>query len=123
MAARVADGQRRMEEERPVPRLGWRGCDRRGLRAFIVRNEGRRHGGGRRVSRWRLEHVSGRRRQARRRADDRARRGVLGHRPLFRRRYRWLHILMVWLVGPSFGEAPETYFAHHIAMHHLEGNL
>ena len=21
------------------------------------------------------------------------------------------------------GQSPETYFAHHIAMHHLEGNL
>jgi hypothetical protein len=28
-----------------------------------------------------------------------------------------------WVLGPFFGESPETYFAHHVGMHHPENNL
>jgi fatty acid desaturase len=45
------------------------------------------------------------------------------HRPLFRRPYRALNYVIPWLLGPFFGQTPNTYFAHHIAMHHREENL
>jgi fatty acid desaturase len=45
------------------------------------------------------------------------------HRPLFRARYRVLNQVIPWLLGPFFGHTPNTYFAHHIAMHHREENL
>jgi hypothetical protein len=45
------------------------------------------------------------------------------HRPLFKARFRWLNHWIVWLHGPLMGETPETYAAHHIGMHHIEGNL
>ena len=45
------------------------------------------------------------------------------HRPLFRKKYRILNHYIVWILGPLFGESPETYFVHHIGMHHVEENL
>lgn len=45
------------------------------------------------------------------------------HRPLFNRRFRWLNHYIPWVIGPFCGETPETYFAHHMGMHHKEGNL
>ena len=45
------------------------------------------------------------------------------HRPLFRPKYRALNHVIPWLLGPFLGHTPNTYFAHHIAMHHLEENL
>ncbi len=45
------------------------------------------------------------------------------HRPLFRPKYRALNQLIPWLLGPFLGQTPNSYFAHHIAMHHREENL
>jgi hypothetical protein len=45
------------------------------------------------------------------------------HRSLFKNKYKKWNRSIVWLVGPFFGETPETYFGHHIAMHHPENNL
>ena len=45
------------------------------------------------------------------------------HRPLFKREYGWLNRYIPWVVGPLIGMAPETYFSHHMGMHHKEGNL
>ncbi|HUB08823.1 MAG TPA: fatty acid desaturase [Myxococcales bacterium] len=45
------------------------------------------------------------------------------HRPLFKKRWRLLNLYIPWVLGPFFGETPETYFAHHIGMHHPENNL
>jgi hypothetical protein len=45
------------------------------------------------------------------------------HRSLFKNKYKRLNNYVVWIVGPFFGETPETYFGHHIAMHHPENNL
>jgi fatty acid desaturase len=45
------------------------------------------------------------------------------HRPLFKRRYQALNLLIPWALGPFFGETPDTYFAHHVGMHHAENNL
>jgi hypothetical protein len=45
------------------------------------------------------------------------------HRPLFKPKLRWLNRYVPWVLGPFFGETPETYFAHHLGMHHVEDNL
>ena len=45
------------------------------------------------------------------------------HRPLFSSRARWLNRLIPWVIGPFFGQTPESYFVHHMGMHHREGNL
>lgn len=45
------------------------------------------------------------------------------HRPLFKKRYRLLNHYIPWVLGPFYGETPETYFGHHIVMHHVENNL
>jgi fatty acid desaturase len=45
------------------------------------------------------------------------------HRPLFKPRYRGFNRLIPWFLGPVFGHTPNTYFAHHLGMHHREENL
>lgn len=45
------------------------------------------------------------------------------HRKLFKQEYDWMNKLIPWVLGPFYGETPETYFGHHIMMHHAEGNL
>lgn len=45
------------------------------------------------------------------------------HRPLFKRQYGWAKFYIPWVLGPFCGESPETYYIHHITMHHAEGNL
>lgn len=45
------------------------------------------------------------------------------HRILFRREHGWLNQVIPWLLGPFFGETPQTYFCHHMGMHHPENNL
>ncbi len=45
------------------------------------------------------------------------------HRQLFKPQYRKLNLLIPWVLGPFFGETPETYFVHHMGMHHPENNL
>lgn len=45
------------------------------------------------------------------------------HRPLWKREYKFLNFYIPWVLGPFAGESPETYFIHHITMHHQEGNL
>ena len=45
------------------------------------------------------------------------------HRALFKRKYDSLNKIIPWILGPFFGETPESYFAHHIGMHHPENNL
>ncbi len=47
----------------------------------------------------------------------------VSHRPLFKTRYRWLNGYVPWVLGPFFGETPESYFSHHVGMHHVEENL
>jgi fatty acid desaturase len=45
------------------------------------------------------------------------------HRKLFKRPWTWANTYIPWVLGPFFGESPETYFAHHVGMHHAEENL
>jgi hypothetical protein len=45
------------------------------------------------------------------------------HRVLFKREYNLLNKYIPWVLGIFVGQSPETYFVHHIGMHHAEGNL
>ena len=45
------------------------------------------------------------------------------HRILFRREHSWLNHIIPLILGPFFGETPQTYFCHHMGMHHPENNL
>jgi fatty acid desaturase len=45
------------------------------------------------------------------------------HRMLFKKKYGWLNNYIPWVLGPLFGQTPESYFAHHMGMHHPENNL
>jgi len=45
------------------------------------------------------------------------------HRPLFRREHKWGNRLIPWVLCPFMGQSPDTYFSHHIGMHHAEANL
>lgn len=45
------------------------------------------------------------------------------HRPLWKPSHRALNWLIPWVIGPFFGQTPDTYFAHHMGMHHHEENL
>ena len=45
------------------------------------------------------------------------------HRRFFKRKYEVGNLFLPWVIGPFFGQSPETYFSHHIGMHHSENNL
>ena len=45
------------------------------------------------------------------------------HRRLFKKKYNWLNKYIVWFLCPFFGHTPETYFVHHVGMHHEENNM
>jgi fatty acid desaturase len=46
----------------------------------------------------------------------------ISHRKLFKKGYTWIYHWIIWGVCPFFGHTPETYFVHHMAMHHVENN-
>jgi len=45
------------------------------------------------------------------------------HRQLFKKEYDVMNHYIPWILAPFFGHSPETYFSHHIGMHHAENNL
>jgi fatty acid desaturase len=45
------------------------------------------------------------------------------HRPTFNSRFAWLNAAITLWLAPFFGQTPNTYFVHHIGMHHVEENL
>jgi fatty acid desaturase len=45
------------------------------------------------------------------------------HRQFFKNEYDWMNKYIPWIVAPFFGHTPETYYSHHIGMHHPENNL
>jgi fatty acid desaturase len=44
------------------------------------------------------------------------------HRKLFKERYSFISRWITWVLGPFFGQTPNTYYFHHIRMHHVENN-
>ncbi|MBL7746333.1 MAG: fatty acid desaturase [Chitinophagaceae bacterium] len=47
----------------------------------------------------------------------------ISHRKLFKKGYTWIYNYVIWFVCPFFGHTPETYFVHHMGMHHVENNM
>lgn len=45
------------------------------------------------------------------------------HRPFFKKEYNFWNYYHPWIIGPFFGQSPDTYFTHHLGMHHAENNL
>ncbi len=45
------------------------------------------------------------------------------HRAWFKQQYSLLNYYLPWVIGPLFGQTPETYFTHHVGMHHPENNM
>lgn len=45
------------------------------------------------------------------------------HRAFFKKDYNFLNHYLPWVIAPFFGHSPETYYTHHIGMHHAENNL
>lgn len=45
------------------------------------------------------------------------------HRMFFKKKYNFMNHYLPWVVAPFFGHSPETYYTHHIGMHHAENNL
>jgi fatty acid desaturase len=45
------------------------------------------------------------------------------HNKLYKKKYDLLNQYLPWFVGLFFGQTPDTYFSHHIGMHHPENNL
>ena len=41
------------------------------------------------------------------------------HRKFFKQKYRYLNYYLTWIIGPFYGLSPNTFFAHHIGMHHI----
>ena len=45
------------------------------------------------------------------------------HRAFFKKDYEFMNNYLPWVIAPFFGHSPETYYTHHIGMHHAENNL
>lgn len=45
------------------------------------------------------------------------------HRIWFKKNYPLANHYLPWFIGPFFGQTPNTYYSHHIWMHHPENNL
>jgi fatty acid desaturase len=48
---------------------------------------------------------------------------LTSHRIFFKPRVRWMNQIIPWVLCPLIGQSPETYFGHHMGMHHPENNL
>lgn len=46
-----------------------------------------------------------------------------GHRPIFKREYKWMNHYIPWVLGPFLGHTPTSFAAHHMWMHHAENNM
>ncbi len=45
------------------------------------------------------------------------------HRRMYKKEYNFANHYIPWVLAPFMGQTPETYFSHHVGMHHLENNL
>ena len=48
---------------------------------------------------------------------------ALGHRPMFKHQYKFMEHYVPWVLGPFLGHTPTSFRAHHMFMHHAEGNM
>lgn len=45
------------------------------------------------------------------------------HRSLYKSKYKYLNYIIPWIISPLMGQSPQTYYAHHVNMHHPENNM
>lgn len=45
------------------------------------------------------------------------------HNAFFKRKYKTGNRMIPWALCPFMGQSPDTYFSHHIGMHHAENNM
>lgn len=45
------------------------------------------------------------------------------HRKMYKQKYDYMNKYVPWFLGLFFGQTPDTYFSHHLGMHHRENNL
>lgn len=45
------------------------------------------------------------------------------HRKMYKKKFGYLNKYVPWVLGLFFGQTPDTYFSHHLGMHHRENNL
>lgn len=48
---------------------------------------------------------------------------AVGHRPIFKRKFRFVQNYIPWVLGPFLGHTPTSFAAHHMWMHHAENNM
>lgn len=48
---------------------------------------------------------------------------AVGHRPIYKRKYRFLQTYIPFVLGPFLGHTPTSFAAHHMWMHHAENNM
>ncbi|NCG21201.1 MAG: fatty acid desaturase [Rhodobacterales bacterium] len=46
-----------------------------------------------------------------------------GHRPIFKREYKFIQNYIPFVMGPFLGHTPTSFAAHHMWMHHAENNM
>jgi len=47
----------------------------------------------------------------------------ISHRHLFKKKFKVFYRYIIWVMCPFMGHTPETYFSHHMGMHHAENNM
>lgn len=45
------------------------------------------------------------------------------HRTLFKKEFNYLNYFLPYFIAPFFGHMADTYYSHHVGMHHAENNL
>ena len=45
------------------------------------------------------------------------------HRRFYKNEYSFMNKFIPWIIGPFMGQSPESYYSHHVGMHHPENNL
>ena len=48
---------------------------------------------------------------------------LTSHRRLYKAEYSFMNKFVPWVIGPFMGQSPESYFSHHVHMHHPENNM
>jgi fatty acid desaturase len=45
------------------------------------------------------------------------------HRTLFKREFNYMNYFLPYFIAPFFGHMADTFYSHHVGMHHAENNL
>jgi fatty acid desaturase len=48
---------------------------------------------------------------------------LTSHRRFYKAEYSFMNKFVPWIIGPFMGQSPESYYSHHVGMHHPENNL